>query len=180
MDARAHASPKYLLGYPGASARVGALARPAGGAGAARHRRRRAPAPAGAYAGSSAGARHAKSIKFQREEGSWAYAAPPTPWGLSRCFFGRTFGPLGGSFGGLFWAFGVLLGPPGVFSGPRQGSKFLFGAPVWAPSWKRIGGLLGRLGGLLSPLGTSGCRLGGLLRPSWGPSWGVMGPSAPP
>ena len=62
--------------------------------------------------------------------------------------------------------------------GPPRGTKRLilpgkctFGSLVWAPSWSRPGGLLGRIGGPLGRLGALLGRLGALL----GASWAVLG-----
>ena len=59
-----------------------------------------------------------------------------------------------------------------------EGSKFPFGTPFWAPSWNRLGALLGRLAGLLGRLGALLGRLGAICEASWavlGRSWAVFG-----
>ena len=100
-------------------------------------------------------------------------------------------GPLRGLLGascrpleGLLGLPGGLLGPPGGLLpasweplgaswGPlgAEGSKCPFGSLVWAPSWSRLGGLLGCIGGLLGRLGPLLGSLGALL----GASWAVLG-----
>ena len=70
-------------------------------------------------------------------------------------------------------ASGALWGPLGA-----EGSTCPFGSLVWAPSWSRFGGLLGRIGGLLGRLGALLGRLGALLGASWAVlerSWGHLG-----
>ena len=60
---------------------------------------------------------------------------------------GASWGPLG-ALGASCGLLGNLLGFSGGPLG-AQGSKCPFGSLVWAPSWSRLGGLLGRIGGLL-------------------------------
>ena len=82
--------------------------------------------------------------------------------GLLGGLFGASWGPLWGFLGaswsllGASWSLlGASWGPLGASWGPlgAEGPKSPFGYPVWAPSWSRLGGLLGRLGSLLGRLG---------------------------
>ena len=76
---------------------------------------------------------------------------------------------MGASWGFLgSWVLGASQGLLGA-----AGSKCPFGSPVWAPSWSRLGRLLGRLGG---PLGRLGALFGHFV-PTWRflGSWAVLG-----
>ena len=65
-------------------------------------------------------------------------------------------------------------GPGGSREAPGRdpGAKMALGG-VLEPSWKPLGRLLGRLGGVLGALGCLLGRLGGVL----GSSWGLLGAS---